>query len=40
MPELAASLTDQDLIDEYGLYFRPVVLGGGKPSPGRARPFG
>jgi dihydrofolate reductase len=30
-PELAGSLTDLGLIDEYRLYFRPFVLGGGKP---------
>lgn len=30
-PELAQSLTDAGLIDEYRLYFHPVVLGGGKP---------
>jgi dihydrofolate reductase len=30
-PELAGSLTKSGLIDEYRLYFRPVVLGGGKP---------
>lgn len=30
-PELAASLTNLGLIDEYHLYFRPVVLGAGKP---------
>jgi dihydrofolate reductase len=30
-PELAQSLTDLGLIDEYQLYFHPVVLGSGKP---------
>jgi dihydrofolate reductase len=30
-PELAASLTASRLIDEYHLYFRPFVLGRGKP---------
>jgi len=30
-PALAASLTDLGLIDEYRLYLRPFVLGGGKP---------
>ena len=30
-PELAGSLTDLGLIDEYRLYFHPVVLGHGKP---------
>lgn len=30
-PTLAASLTEAGLIDEYHLYFRPFVLGGGKP---------
>ena len=29
-PELAQSLTDRGLIDEYRLYLRPIVLGGGK----------
>jgi dihydrofolate reductase len=37
-PELAASLTDLGLIDEYRLYLRPVVLGGGKPYFARSRP--
>jgi dihydrofolate reductase len=30
-PDLAGQLTKLGLIDEYRLYFRPVVLGGGKP---------
>ena len=30
-PNLAGSLTDLGLIDEYRLYLRPVVLGRGKP---------
>jgi dihydrofolate reductase len=37
-PDLAASLTDLDLVDEYQLYLRPVVLGCGKPYFARARP--
>jgi dihydrofolate reductase len=37
-PELAGSLTDLGLIDEYRLYFRPVVLGRGKPFFARRRP--
>jgi dihydrofolate reductase len=37
-PDLAGSLTDLGLIDEYRLYFRPFVLGGGKPYFARARP--
>jgi dihydrofolate reductase len=30
-PDLAGSLTELGLIDEYRLYFRPIVLGRGKP---------
>ncbi|HEX7962770.1 MAG TPA: dihydrofolate reductase family protein [Terriglobales bacterium] len=30
-PALAQSLTEAGLIDEYRLYLRPVVLGGGRP---------
>jgi dihydrofolate reductase len=30
-PELAGSLTDLGLIDEYQLYIHPIVLGSGKP---------
>ena len=37
-PTLAATLTDLGLIDEYRLYFRPFVLGGGKPYFAGARP--
>ncbi len=37
-PELARSLTDLGLIDEYQLYFRPVVLGHGKPFFAGPRP--
>jgi dihydrofolate reductase len=37
-PGLAGSLTDLGLIDEYRLYFRPFVLGGGKPFFAGARP--
>jgi dihydrofolate reductase len=37
-PELAGSLTELRLIDEYRLYFRPLVFGGGKPYFARARP--
>jgi dihydrofolate reductase len=37
-PELAGSLTALGLIDEYRLYFRPFVLGGGKPYFSGARP--
>lgn len=37
-PVLAQSLTDAGLIDEYQLYLRPVVLGGGTPFFAGARP--
>ena len=40
-PDLARSLTDLGLIDEYRLYFRPIVLGHGKPffaAPAAAPP--
>ena len=37
-PELARSLTDLGLIDEYRLYLHPVVLGHGKPFFGGPRP--
>lgn len=37
-PDLARSLTDLSLIDEYRLYFHPVVLGGGKPFFAGPRP--
>jgi dihydrofolate reductase len=37
-PELARSLTDLGLVDEYRLYFHPVVLGGGKPFFAGPRP--
>ena len=37
-PDLAQSLTGLGLIDEYQLYFHPVVLGGGKPFFAGARP--
>lgn len=38
-PELAGSLTDMGLVDEYRLYLHPVVLGGGKPFFARSRPL-
>ena len=37
-PDLARSLTDLGLIDEYRLYFSPVVLGRGKPFFAGPRP--
>ena len=37
-PHLARSLTDLGLIDEYRLYFHPVVLGRGKPFFAGPRP--
>ena len=37
-PDLAQSLTDLGLIDEYHLYFHPVVLGRGKPFFAGPRP--
>jgi dihydrofolate reductase len=37
-PDLAASLSELGLIDEYQLYLRPFVLGRGKPYFAAARP--
>jgi dihydrofolate reductase len=37
-PDLARSLGDLGLIDEYRIYLHPVVLGGGKPFFAGAKP--
>ena len=37
-PDLARSLTEFGLIDEYRLYFHPIVLGRGKPFFAGPRP--
>jgi dihydrofolate reductase len=37
-PELAQSLGDLGLVDEYRIYLHPVVLGGGKPFFAGPRP--
>jgi len=37
-PNLAHSLTERGLIDEYRIYLHPVVLGHGKPYFAGARP--
>jgi dihydrofolate reductase len=37
-PDLARSLTDLGLIDEYRLYLHPIVLGRGKPYFAGPRP--
>ncbi|MBB2971539.1 dihydrofolate reductase family protein [Mesorhizobium sp. RMAD-H1] len=37
-PELAGSLTELGLVDEYQIYLHPVVLGGGKPYFAGPRP--
>lgn len=37
-PELAATMTEHGLIDEYRMYMHPVVLGSGKPYFAGARP--
>jgi dihydrofolate reductase len=37
-PDLARSLTELDLIDEYRIYLHPVVLGDGKPYFAGPRP--
>jgi riboflavin biosynthesis pyrimidine reductase len=37
-PDLARSLTELGLIDEYRLYLHPIVLGRGKPFFAGSRP--
>jgi dihydrofolate reductase len=37
-PDLARSLTDLGLVDEYRIYLHPVVLGSGKPFFAGPRP--
>ena len=37
-PDLARSMTDLGLIDEYRIYLHPVVLGSGKPFFAGPRP--
>lgn len=37
-PQMAGSLTDMGLVDEYRMYIHPVVLGGGKPFFAGSRP--
>ena len=37
-PDLARSLTDLGLVDEYQIYLHPVVLGNGKPFFAGPRP--
>jgi dihydrofolate reductase len=37
-PQLAGSLSETGLIDEYRIYFHPHVLGGGKPFFSGPRP--
>jgi len=37
-PDLAGSLTDLGLIDEYRIYLHPIVVGRGKPFFARPRP--
>jgi riboflavin biosynthesis pyrimidine reductase len=37
-PDLAGSLTDLGLVDEYRLYLHPIVIGRGKPFFAGPRP--